>query len=66
MVILHKFIVCCLKFFSIFSSGSHFVLGSSTNFMILVVGHPRNMSVKSFRNGAIDLGGDVILKFFYF
>ena len=35
-------------FFSIFSSGGHFVQCNGTIFAILVAGHPRNISVKLF------------------
>ena len=35
-------------FFSIFSSGSHFVQGSGTILAIFVEGHTRNISVKLF------------------
>ena len=35
-------------FFSIFSSGGHFVHRSVTILAILVEGHPRNISVKLF------------------
>ena len=43
-------------FFSIFSSGGHFVLQSRTILAILVMGHERNISVKVFRNWSIGLG----------
>ena len=39
---------CCLKGFSIFSFDGHFVQWSGTILVILVEGHPRNISVKLF------------------
>ena len=44
------------KGFSIFSD----VLRSGTILAILVEGHPRNISVKLFRNRSIGLEGDVV------
>ena len=42
---------CCLRvFFSIFSSGGHFVQRSGTILKIVVEDHPRNISVKLFLN----------------
>ena len=54
------------QFFSIFSSGGHFVQQSRTILAILVRGHPRNIPVKLFWNLPIGLGGDVVKGFFYF
>ena len=54
------------SFFSIFSSGSHFVQPSGTILAILVEGHLRNIPVKLFQNPFSGLGGDVVLRFFYF
>ena len=51
--------------FSILSSDGHFVQQSRTIFTILVKGHPRNISVKSFEKQAMGLGGDVVQSFFY-
>ena len=52
--------------FSIISSDGHFVQQSRTIFTILVIDHPRNISVKSFlKKQAMDLGGDVVQSFFY-
>ena len=51
---------CRFKTFSILSSGGHFVQQSRTISALLVKGRQRNISVKVFRNRAIDLGGDVI------
>ena len=39
--------------FLFFSSGGHFVQWTGTILAILVDGHPRNISVKSFLNWAI-------------
>ena len=36
-----------------FSSSGHFAQGKGTVFAILVEGHPRNISVKLFKNRAI-------------
>ena len=50
------------KDLSIFSSGGHFVWQSRTisALAILVKGHTRNISVKSFSNRAIGLGGNIV------
>ena len=59
---------CCLKFFvvffSIFSSGGHFVQPSGTILAHLVEGYPRNISVKLYKNWSIGLGEDIIKRFF--
>ena len=46
---------CCLKGFSIFSSGGQFVQRSGTILAILVEGHSRNISVKLFWNWPVGL-----------
>ena len=46
-------------FFSIFSSGGHFIQPSRTILAILVEGHSRNIPVKLFQNPLTHLGGDV-------
>ena len=51
---------CRLMFFSIFSSGGHFVQQSGTILAILVEGRSRNISVKLFHNRFTGLGGEVI------
>ena len=51
----------CLKvFFSIFSSGDHFVQPTGTILAYLVESHPKNISVKLFENWSIGLGVDII------
>ena len=47
-------------FFSIFSSGGHFVQRSETIIAILVEGHARKISVKLFSNRATGIGEDVV------
>ena len=48
------------KGFSTFSSGSHFLQQSGAIFAISVEDHPRNISVKLFKNRSTGLGGDVV------
>ena len=43
-----------------FSSGGHFVQPSGTILAYFVEGHPRNISVKLFKNWSIGLGVDII------
>ena len=57
---------CRLKGFPIFSSGGHFVQRSRTILAIVLDGHPKNISVKLFRNWPIGLGGDVVKGFSIF
>ena len=54
------------KGFSSFSSGGHLVHTNRMVSAMLVVGHLRNIPVKLFLNWASGLGGDVVLRFFYF
>ena len=46
--------------FSVLTSGGNFVQQSRIILAIYVEGHPRNISVKIFRNRAMGSGGDVI------
>ena len=48
------------KGFSSFSTGRHFVQQSENILVILIEGHPRNISVKLFWNWATVPGGNVI------
>ena len=50
-------------FFSIFSSGGHFMQPSRTILANLVDSYPRNISLKLFENLSIGLGVDVIKRF---
>ena len=65
-VIWFIYLSCPLKvFFSIFSSGNHFVQQSRTILAILAKGHKRSIDVKSFCN--LTTGhGDVVQRFFSF
>ena len=56
----------CLKFFSIFSSGSHLVQGSKTVCAILVEGHPANIPELLFQNPATGFWQRSHLKVFIF
>ena len=49
-----------LRFFSIFSSGVHFIQQSRTILAILVEGTLRNIPVKLFQNPFTGLGADVL------
>ena len=53
-------VTCYLKVFLFFSSGGPFVQQSRTILAVLIEGHPRNRSVKLFRNWAIGPGEDVV------
>ena len=53
-------------FFSIFSSGSHFVQRSRTILAILVDGHPRNISVNYYEMDPLALEEMSFYRFFTF
>ena len=46
--------------FSVLTCGGNFVQQSKRTLAMYVVSHPRNFSVKLFRNRAMGSGGDVI------
>ena len=50
----------CLKLFSIYSPGGHFVQRNETIWAILVEGKPRNISVKLFQNLYTGLAEEVV------
>ena len=57
---------CCLKGFSIFSSGGHFVQPSGTILAILVEGHPKNISSNYVEISLLALEEMSFYGFFYF
>ena len=56
----------CLKLFSIYSPGGHFVQRSRTILAIMVEGKPSNISMKLFQNLYTGLAEEVIKSLFLF